>query len=244
MHHVPKKYFHLGLVLALAFLGACGVMQKNELGMIDKNQNSAVVPENPGDLLPSEATAAALPPGVIFADDFSNPLSGWDTRREPDAITDYHNGKFVIFVGKTDTAIWSVANRRMNDVVIEVTTNQAGGPDDNLYGVVCRYQDKDNFYRFVVSGRGYAGITKRVNGSVVVLSGPKIQKSEFVNLGQSENLIRAICFGSQLSLYVNDQLAAEVVDADFPDGDIGLIASSGKHPGVEIHFTDFVVKEP
>ncbi len=190
------------------------------------------------------AEAAALPQGQLFADDFNNPLSGWDVRHDTDAITDYQNGEFVIFVGKTNTTLWSIPNHYLTEVSVEVDAREVAGPDDNLFGVICRYQDANNFYRFVIAGNGYAGITKRVGGQVIVISGPLLTRSPAVIRGQASNHLHAICQGSQLRLYVNDQLVAQATDSDFQGGDVGLLASTGDHKGVEIHFTHFVVTQP
>lgn len=179
-----------------------------------------------------------------MADNFADPLSGWDVRHDPDAVTDYQNGEFVVFVGKVDTTLWSKPNRYMTDVVVEVDAREAAGPDDNLFGILCRYQDANNFYRFVIAGNGYAGITKRANGEVVVISAPLLTRSAAVNRGQASNHLKAICEGNQLSLFVNDQLVAQATDSDFSGGDVGLLASAGKHSGVEIHFTNFVARRP
>jgi hypothetical protein len=47
-----------------------------------------------------------------------------------------------------------------------------------------------------------------------------------------------------LSLYVNGQILADVRDATFETGDVGLIAGTFTEPGVDIRFDDFVVHQP
>jgi hypothetical protein len=231
------------------FLAACTGAQTPRLSTPTASGSTLVKPPT----APAQATTrlptassgpAALPAGVLFADNFTDPLSGWDVRHDPDAVTDYQGGAFVIFVGKVNTILWSKPNHYLTDVVVEVDAREAAGPDDNLYGVICRYQDSNNFYRFVIAGNGFAGITKRANGTVTVISAPKLTRSPAVNLGQASNHLKAVCQGNQLSLYVNDQLVAQATDGDFPGGDVGLLASADKHPGVEIHFTNFVVTQP
>lgn len=236
------------LAVTMVSVSACGLLSGQTTSDPASPAGQSAAPDNGGAqvgaLLPSEATAEALPLGVLYLDDFSNPSSGWDVRNDADAVTDYRNGEFVIYVGKVDTTLWSKANRNMTDLIIEVDARQAGGPDDNLYGVTCRYRDADNFYRFVIGGNGYAGITKRMNGDVTVLSGPLLTRSDAVNRGQATNRIRAICQGDQLTLYVNDQLVAQATDSDFRDGDIGLLASTSKQPGVDVRFSGFTASSP
>lgn len=209
-------------------------------------QQTPIVAEKTSQTLPPTppVSQTLLPADVLFSDNFSNPASGWDTRNEANAITDYRNGEFVIFVGNINTTLWSIPNHYLKDASIEVDAREAAGPDNNLFGLICRYQNANNFYRFVISGNGYAGITKRVNGVVKVLSGDLLSRSPAVNKGQATNHLKAVCNGSDLSFYVNEQLVSQVQDGDLADGDAGLLASTGVHPGVEIHFTNFVARKP
>jgi hypothetical protein len=186
----------------------------------------------------------ATPTGMLFHDDFTDPLSGWDVRHDQDAITDFGSGEFVIYVGKADTALWSTANRYMTDVSIEVDARQVEGTDDSLYGVICRYQDRDNFYRFVIGGNGFAGITKRSRGTVTVISGEFLNVSTAVQRGLASNHLRAICQGTQLSFFVNGELVAQASDSEFSAGDTGLIAASSRYPGVRIRFSNYSVFQP
>ncbi len=182
--------------------------------------------------------------GIIFQDDFSNVMSGWEIRNESSAVTDYINGEFVIKVNKPDTSLWSKAHGAFENVRIAVDVLQTAGPVKNLFGIICRYQDSDNFYRFVIGADGFAGITKRSNGQVTVISDALLTVSAAVNQGFAANHIEATCAGSRLVLWVNGQQVAEAMDEDFASGEIGLLASSGTQAGIEIHFDNFVVSEP
>lgn len=236
------------LITLALLLGSCNLFWPNGKTANQSQLPSSTLQESLNTIatLPSIESPAVteLPQKVLFSDDFSNPLSGWDVRHDADAITDFQNGEFVIYVGKINTTLWSIPNRYMTDVVIDVDIREVAGPDDNLFGVICRYQDANNFYRFVISGKGYAGITKRSQGIVTVLSEPLLSQSPVVNRGYASNHIKAICQGSQLIMYVNDQLVAQAEDSEFSAGDTGLMASSGEFPGVEIHYTNYVITEP
>lgn len=236
------------IVLGLA-LSSCGVLPLPQASSPTDipPQSPAVVQDTANAGTPNAEQAQVttpLPPGVLFADDFSNTLSGWDVRRDPGAVTDFLNGEFVIMVGKPNTTLWSKPNRYLTDVSIEVDAKEVAGPDDNLYGVICRYQDADNFYRLVIGGNGYAGITKRARGVVTVISGPHLALSNAVHRGQATNHIQAVCKGNELKLFVNGEAVAQASDGDFAAGDTGLLAAAGKHPGIEIHFSNYLVKMP
>jgi len=245
-----KRNFRLAVQIALGLaLSSCGALPLPQvLSPADSPRQSPSGGQDAANggtpIAVQPLLATPLPPGVLFTDDFSNPQSGWDVRRDSDAVTDYLSGEFVIMVGKPDTALWSKPNRYMTDVSVEVDAREVAGPDDNLYGVICRYQDSDNFYRLVIAGNGYAGITKRAGGTVSVISGPNLMVSNAVQRGQATNHIQAICQGTQLTLYVNGEMVAQATDGDFTAGDTGLLAAAGKHPGIEIHFSNYVIKAP
>jgi hypothetical protein len=92
---------------------------------------------------------------VLYADDFSDPNSGWDVREGPDASTRYSGGRYEIVVNEVDWVAWGNPGLSFTDFVLEVDVTQVAGTDDNDFGVLLRYVDVDNFYRFEISGDGY-----------------------------------------------------------------------------------------
>jgi hypothetical protein len=97
-------------------------------------------------------------PNVLFQDDFSQTSSGWDRYTGDDAITDYNNGVYRMWVNSDNTDIWANPGLNFQDVRVEVKATKIAGPDDNDFGVICRYQDVENFYFMIVSSDGYYGI--------------------------------------------------------------------------------------
>ncbi len=176
----------------------------------------------------------------ILVDDFSDPTSGWDRESPSGGLTDYANGKYRILVNETDLTVWSLAHKNFDDQVgIQVDATKAGGPDDNEFGVFCRYQDKDNFYQFMISSDGFALIGKQLNGTNIGLSSEKMLFTDAVLQGAATNRIRATCMGDTLTLSVNGQQVARATDSSFKSGDVGLFAGTFDTAGVDILFDDF-----
>lgn len=182
--------------------------------------------------------------GVLFQDDFSDPSSGWDQVRNDEGITDYEDGSYRIFVQSSNIDYWANPNLNFADVNIVVQATKVGGPDDNDFGVLCRYQDAENFYFFIISSDGYYGIGKMKDDQQILLSDENLLPSEDINQGEATNRIQASCVGSTLTLSVNDQLLTRVEDSDFLSGDVGLIAGTYDTSGTDIHFDDFIVLKP
>lgn len=196
----------------------------------------------PGREVPSEADVPSG--GVLFEDDFSDESSGWDRYRGDEGITDYENGAYRIVVHETQFDIWSNPYLDLTDTIIEVDATKTTGPDDNDFGVICRYQGLENFYYFIISSDGFYGIFKIKDGLHEVIQMDLMEYSSVINQGNNTNHIRADCIGDHLSLYVNGQLLTQSRDSDFSSGDVGLIAGTFDTPGTDILFDNFVVTKP
>jgi hypothetical protein len=192
-----------------------------------------------------DGAVPTLPDNVLFQDDFSDPSSGWDRVNQPEGITDYNNGVYRIFVNTINTDVWANPGLDFSDVRIEVEATKVGGNDNNDFGVICRYQDADNYYFFILSSDGYYGIGKVRDGQQKLIGVEAMPPSEAIVQGNASNRVRADCLGPKLSLYANDEFLAQYEDTDFSSGDVGLIAgTSPEAPGTDIHFDNFQVLKP
>ncbi len=221
-----KRVFPFVFLLALLTLAACQVSLKPTAA-------------------PAAPAAAAPNLQVLFQDDFSNPKSGWDTMKEKDATIAYEDGRYHIWLNYPHTTIWANPNLHFGDVRVEVDAVKVGGPDNNQFGVICRYQDADNFYFLIVSSDGYYGIGKNANGKQTLLTnGGDMAFSAAVPKGHAAVHLRADCVGDNLALFVNGQPLATVKDDAFSDGDVGLIVGTFEEPGADLLFDNFAVYKP
>lgn len=199
-------------------------------------------------LLPEEQ---GLPSNVLFQDDFSDPASGWDQFSDTDGLTDYENGAYRIFIDKPEFTFWAnpgLGETLPSDVRVEVDATKVGGPDFNDFGILCRYSGTGgsaNFYEFLISSDGYAGIVLVTESSQQVISNDgQLQPFDAIRQGNDTNHIRVECFGSLLTLYVNGDLFTSVTDGTLASGDVGLLASTYEEAGVDIRFDNFSVTIP
>jgi hypothetical protein len=182
--------------------------------------------------------------GVLFSDDFSDPDSGWDRYEDPDGLTDYDQGQYRIVVNQPNFDFWANPGLTFSDVQVSVSATKSSGPDENDYGVICRYLDVNNFYFFIIGSDGYYGIGKVADGEQQLVGMEEMQFTNVINQGGSTNEIQAECVGETLTLSVNGQVLADVRDSDFSTGDVGLIAGTFEEPGTNITFDDFLVRRP
>ena len=198
-------------------------------------------------LMLAGCSAWSMPQGdVFFQDDFSNSFSGWDRVKGSDGVTDYTEGAYRIFSATSNYYMWATPGRKFpNDVRIEVDVTKKAGPDPDVFGVLCRYQNEKNFYILIISGDGQAGIAKQsAAGDLVMLSGESLKSNPGIRPGPADNHLRADCSGTSLSLYVNEILAATATDAEFSGGDAGLWLGSYDLPGSDLFFDNFIVRKP
>jgi hypothetical protein len=188
------------------------------------------------------ACGPALTP-LPYADDFSNPASGWKTVNDPAVKINYQDGALHFNIPALDTLAWSVPKeKRFGDFVLDVDATQVAGPNDNSYGVIFRYVDDRNFYRLDISGDGYFAVFKYKDGKWT-----KVQdytETATVKQGAATNHLQVIAKGNQFTFNVNDQLVKTFSDSDFPNGNIGVTAGTlFDNADVHIAFDNLRVSE-
>jgi hypothetical protein len=193
----------------------------------------------------SQKTPGASGGKVLFQDNFANSDSGWNRVRDANGnITDYENEGYRILNNQPISHVWANPGLKFNDVHLNVGITKTGGPDDNYFGVICRYKDGSNFYILAISSDGYYGIVKVLEGNLSLLGASQMQPSEAIHQGNAANQLSAECKGKNLSLWVNGELLIAVEDDAFSSGDVGLEVTTRQSGGVDVLFTQFSVTKP
>lgn len=186
----------------------------------------------------------ARPGEMLYHDDFSDPTSGWARASASSGSLGYDGGTYRITVADPDYDLWAVSGQFYRDVRIEADATRLAGPYGNRFGLICRYQDPRNFYFFVVSSDGYYAIGK-VNHAVRSLLGQEMMAYNVAVVpGKDPDHLRFDCVGQTLTGYINGQVVAATRDADFHNGDAGLIAGTFDQPGVDVSFDNFIIYKP
>jgi hypothetical protein len=187
--------------------------------------------------------SAPQPGTLLFQDDFSRTSSGWDRYRDASVESDYAGDSYQIAVFEPDRIAWARPGLRFEDVVMEVDTTVLDGPDNNALGLICRYHDPDNFYFFLVSADGFAGIGRRIGGEEQMFNDAAMLPSDSILLGRSTNHLRAECSGTRLTLSINGVPVRQASDVAFTEGDVGLIAGTYELRGTRVAFDNFAVRQ-
>jgi len=253
----PIKNIPTVIVLACLALTACqpAPAPTAEPAVIEPPTAEVIQPETPT-LIPAAAistdpplpTHTPLPPPamvLIYQDDFSDPNSGWEQYREPvDGILDYEDSAYRMLVQPPQNTFWVNANQVYDNVILEVDAARREGPEENVYGLMCRLDSSYNAYMFVISSTGNYGIAIWEDHNFELLGSGVMESSIAIKTGTESNRIRATCVDSLLSLSVNGEEILAISDDRIQSGDVGLVTGTRGAPGVDILFDNFTIYQP
>ncbi|HHJ06152.1 MAG TPA: hypothetical protein ENK24_01480, partial [Anaerolineae bacterium] len=177
-----------------------------------------------------------------FEDDFSASDSGWDDSFGKSYTKQYGNNKYHIEITTNNLVVWGLANRNAADFDVEVEATLEGGGEANTYGLIFRYVDPNNYYRFDVSGDGYFLLTKFHDEEWTTLV--DWTQSDALNQGQATNVLKISAFGPKITIYANGQELARVSDGDFLQGNFGFFASTFADPHIWVSFDNLKLWGP
>lgn len=178
---------------------------------------------------------------VIFEDDFSDPNSGWSTFESENGLTRYENGELVIHVLSTDYLVWSDVEYAYDNVSMEVDARVLNPVGDSDFGFICGEKDNDHFTVLEISEDGYYTIWKQ-NGEEYV-SLVDWTYADTIAAGGPFKL-SATCGTQGLVLAVNGLLLAEIQDATFVPGLVGLVGGTFGNTGFKVAFDNFQLLIP
>lgn len=193
----------------------------------------------------SSADSRSVGKKVLFSDNFSDTSKKWDSITTDSGSTDYYNGAYRILLNIIDAKAWAKPeNESFTDARIEVNATKNGGPDNNDFGIICRYLDSNQFYYAVISSDGYYGIMKMTGGGSQLIGEKSMLESKTILNGAVTNHIRFDCVGTTLTLFINGSQVDQQTDTDYTTGNVGLLAGSFDTPGTDILFDNFFVYKP
>jgi len=173
---------------------------------------------------------------LLYSYDFSG-----SSTSETGASNVEKNGRMHITVPISNYMSYHGPNAQLfvKDFVAQIEATQEGGPNDNAYGLLLRYVDNDNFYRFSISGNGKYRIDKSVNDEYkeIVPWTP----SNAIHKGRASNLIKVECKGKKFAFYVNGVKLRDSTDSSFSSGQVLVFANALSLAGVHISFDNLKV---
>lgn len=184
-------------------------------------------------------TLTAPPEIVVFADDFSDPASGWPTLQNTQGGYGYQEDGYHIVVHAIDQVFWAKTNREDGNTSIYVDAKPVTEGTLSFYGLRCRIQDDQNFYYFVIRSNGDYTFGKYKNAEFQPFF--DWTQSDTINKGAQTNRLKADCTGNTLRFSVNGVQLGEVTDADFISGFSGILVGALDAGGFEVRFNNYLI---
>ncbi len=181
---------------------------------------------------------------VQLEDDFSSVSPNWGTGKFDNGETWIEGGVMHVRAIDDDSSLYVEYDAVFGDHIIEVDTTLIDGTDDNWQTVNCRHVDDDNYYDLGISADGYYLLDVWVDGTKLSKSlGPS--SSPHIRTGRNVvNALRIECVGTDLRLFVNGNLVAELTDENFSIGLIAFSVMTIGGPYSEVAFDNFRVTVP
>jgi hypothetical protein len=211
------------------------------IGLVFISTGCSALPALSSTGVPEDLNAASG--SILFEDNFSRPLTGWNRLQVDGGVMDYDGGGYRFLINALNTNFWSTPHRNYSDVRLEVDTGKLAGPDENRIGLLCRFNGND-YYFFLITSDGFYGVGVFLDGNALLLGQSELRASANIRTGMAINHLRADCAGDTLTFYINGFENASVHDSTLKSGDIGLLAGTFGQPGVDVIFDNFVVMKP
>lgn len=183
--------------------------------------------------------------GIILADDFSDPASGWPDLKEDTAWRGYHPPDFyhVEATGQNQvaTAVFgtqadniSLESRVFTDIV-ETETGEY------RYGLLLRQVDNRQFYAFTVAPRsGQWTVLKATNDGLEMLASGSVEGLQGSSADTADSL-RVDANGSDFSFFVNGRIITTLTDSSYSSGDFGFYVETFDESRAHIHYDSLTV---
>ena len=169
-----------------------------------------------------------IEPEILYEEDFGSD-SNWYVGESGNSEWWLGEGKYHILVKGTNSlsedhgySSWRSGVGPFGDFLLLVDAEQISGPVNNGYGIQFRMLDGDNYYRFRISGDGWAKFDKNVAGVRTTIR--TWQETSSVNQGNAVNRIGVSAEGNVFTFYVNGDVLYTVSDSSFASGYVGLSA--------------------
>jgi uncharacterized repeat protein (TIGR01451 family) len=220
--------------------------------------NSAVI-SGGGEIITCTATVAVeplwvylpiifrnyCPPGP-YADDFSDPGSGWPIDDTGDTLYEYLNGEYRILLRNANWWAGARPGFKASNYIVAVDVRRTTGGITGSYGLIFGLSDDwSQFYSFEIAphnippARNYI-IFRYNSGNWTPLAAGF--SDNISPIWDATNRLKIERNGSLIRAYANGHLLTSVSDGSYTGSrHVGLIATSSSMPNLDVRFDNFTV---
>lgn len=163
--------------------------------------------------------------GKLILSDTFDEVGRWDTYDNGDILVEIRGGLFRLDV-PSGGYYFSLDQRHQTDIILEVETVALSTDKTNGYGLMCRADGAGDGYYFLLGNDGSATIRRGQGREVEPLMA--WTKTSAVLTENARNVLRAVCVGDYLALWVNGQFVGEVRDSLYAGGMTGIVGVTAR----------------
>lgn len=219
-----RNFRVLFLLLLVFSLAACSSFNKGKISQ---------------DVLPWKPSGS-----ILFQDDFSDEETGWEVVNNAYELKGYSNSGYMVSIKPANSRTVSTTNLIFSNSIMDAKVQKITGARESQFGLVCRYQDKLNYYAFVISADGYAGIVRLLDGSIELIGSEQFIRAEGISLDDGINDITASCIDDNLRLIVNGETIVSAQDSSFSNGQNGFLVETFEEGNLTAVFNDLIILKP
>lgn len=239
----------LGLILGAACVIGLGILGGGVAALVSSPTMVATATKREPTVA-SEASTVTIAPSertLPISDDFSDPSSGFAERHDADGQVAYSDdGTLQISVNAVESGIeWYSPYQGLEeqDLAISVQAMQLTEATLGEIGVICRWQDKDNYVGAAVRLDGKVSLLGKINGAEKGWQDwpPGVQS---VSDWMDWHTLQLTCKGTEVSLAVDGTRVAAAEDPAPASGTLALMAGLLETGELIVAFDDLEVNPP
>jgi hypothetical protein len=180
---------------------------------------------------------------LIFSDNFDQPEL-WELNRSSKTNSAIANNELTLALSKGGEYVYSLRQEpELDDFYLEVTANPSICKGSDEYGLLVRFVDSGNFFRFALTCDGQARADRLLKNTP---SSPQpLSFSGAIPPGApSVSRLSLWAEGRELRFYANGEYLFSISDPSLPKGKIGFFVRSKEGNAVTVNFSKLDVYEP
>jgi hypothetical protein len=179
---------------------------------------------------------------VILTDNFTD-ASSWTTLKLKEKSATVTNGELTLAISEPQGSLSCVLQQpELRNFYLEITASPSLCKEKDEYGILYKYNDGQNFFRFIITCDGRARVDRLLKGEA---SSP-FPLTFFGAIppgAPSSSQLAILVKDGKMQFYINHEFLTSLRDENLPEGTIGVYARAAQDSPVTVNFSDLKVYE-
>jgi len=179
---------------------------------------------------------------LLFSDDFSAE-DRWELGKLPQGSAALGKDELTLAIQRPGGYLTSLRRgTSLSDFYLEITASPSLCRGEDEYGLLLRYTEAQEFYRFSLNCQGQARLDKYYNGNASSPQ-PPVYSGSVPPGAPSSSRLGVLAQGKEMQFFANGEHLFTVSDPSLPSGTLGVFARSNGETAVTVNFSGLEVFE-